>query len=74
MNWPASSDAMKAEGWEYDNDSTCRGCHLPIEWWISPAGKKTPVDVIPPVNPLKNNAELRDLHFKSCTERDRFKK
>jgi hypothetical protein len=74
MKWPATTNEMRAEGWQYDNDSVCRGCKAPIEWWISPKGRKTPINVVPPEDVLFSNEERRELHFSSCPERDWFKK
>ena len=42
---PEKKEDLVAAGWLYDNDATCRGCKEPIEWWISPAGKKMPMTV-----------------------------
>jgi hypothetical protein len=74
MKWPATCNEMYAAGWVYDNDATCRGCGAEIEWWISPAGKKTPVNTLPPENFIRSNLYLRGLHFASCPERDRFRR
>ena len=35
LKYPVTSDELKAEGYEYDNDGTCRGCQAQIEWWIT---------------------------------------
>jgi hypothetical protein len=71
--YPASSDELKAAGYEYDNDSACRGCQAPIEWWITPGGKKIPMSVIKPGDPLKTSAEVRQPHFVDCPEAANFR-
>jgi len=40
MKFPATSNELRAAGYEYDNDANCRGCGARIEWWITPNGKK----------------------------------
>lgn len=40
-------DEMMRAGYKYDNHSVCRGCRAEIEWWITPAGRKMPIDLMP---------------------------
>ena len=74
LKWPATSDEMKAAGYEYDNDSTCRGCEAPIEWWITPAGKKMPITVKKAGNVLLFSGEVREPHWASCPNAKDFKR
>ena len=62
MTWPKTSDQMKAEGYEYLNDSRCSGpnCREEIEWWLSPQGKRQPFSVRKAGNVLFNSGEVRN--------------
>lgn len=44
MPFPKTKDELTAAGYKYDNKSRCRGCNSEIEWWITPKGKKMPLD------------------------------
>ena len=46
MPLPTDKKALEAAGYVYDNDGTCRGCGLPIEWWITPNNKKMPMKLL----------------------------
>ena len=74
MKFPNTSDTLKAAGYEYDNDSTCRGCGEPIEWWITPRGKKLPMTVKKAGDPLKTSAEIREPHWATCPNAKEFRK
>lgn len=74
MKWPATKEEMLDAGWLYTNDGTCRGCKAPIEWWISPNGRKTPINIFCPEDVIFAHEETRESHFRSCPERDRFRK
>jgi hypothetical protein len=69
-----TSDQLKAAGYEYDNDATCRGCGEPIEWWITPKGKKMPMTVIKTATIQHATADVREPHWASCTARDQFRR
>lgn len=47
MAIPEKLEDLKAMGYVFDNEGTCRGCGEPIEWFITPRGKKMPMSVIP---------------------------
>ena len=59
---------------------TCRGCGAPIEWGLTEAGKKVPLD--PPekryVTGLQKGhyliVETWTPHFATCSKRDDFRK
>jgi len=74
MKWPATSNEMRAAGYEYDNDSNCRGCGQFIEWWISPKGTKMPISVLRSPHPLKSNEETRQPHFIDCSKAKDFRR
>lgn len=72
--WPITTNQLRADGWEYTNDSNCRGCGARMEWWISPGGKKTPMAIVPPKDPLFSNEEHRQPHFIDCPNVGDFRK
>jgi len=74
MKFPASSDELKAAGYEYDNDAVCRGCQAAIEWWITPNGKKMPMSVAKAGPVLKTSAEVRIPHWSDCPNAQDFRK
>lgn len=74
MKWPATSDQLKAAGYEYDNDSICRGCKESIEWWITPRGAKMPISVKETATIKHASADLREPHFSTCPNAEDFRK
>lgn len=74
MKFPASADELKAAGYEYDNDSACRGCQAPIEWWITPAGKKMPMTVKATGTLLKASGDVRVPHWSDCPNAKDFRR
>lgn len=63
MRFPRTPEEMVARGYQYDNDNVCRGCGADIEWWITPNGKKLPV-----------NVGTAEPHWSTCPDADRFRK
>jgi hypothetical protein len=75
MPVPNNSNDLKALGYVYDNDSHCRGCGAPIEWWITPKGKKMPLSaVIVGSLAAGNRKEILEPHWVSCPNADDFRK
>lgn len=75
MDWPVSSDELRKAGYLFDNDGTCRGCREPIEWWVSPSGKKMPMTVRKKdADLLHASAEVREPHFIRCPNAKDFRK
>lgn len=68
MAFPKTLDEMAPAGYSMDNDAVCRGCGDEIEWWITPTGKKIPM------NPMKAGSDAAIAHWATCTERDTFRK
>jgi hypothetical protein len=75
---PETKEALEAAGWVFDNEGRCRACREPIEWWISPAGKKAPMTV-----QVKKDGEgffakslglIRVSHFAVCPNADEFRR
>jgi hypothetical protein len=74
MNFPATSDELRKGGYEYSNDARCSGCHEPIEWWLTPAGKKMPMTVQKAGDVLKASGEIRVPHWGICPNASDFRK
>ena len=74
VKYPATSDELKRAGFEYTNDGVCRSCGAAIEWYVTPGGKKIPMSVIKPGDPLKTSAEFRQPHFADCPEASNFRR
>jgi hypothetical protein len=64
--FPETIDALKAAGYRFDSDGICRGCGTSIEWWITPRGKRMPMDV-----DQSGNVES---HFSTCPQAKEFRK
>ena len=67
MAFPKTADEMKAAGYVFDNDATCRGCGADIEWWITPRGSKIPMD------PMPRGVSEAIAHFTTCPDAKDFK-
>ena len=79
MPTPTKREDLVALGYVYDNDAFCRGCGAPIEWWITPKGKKMPMSV----NEIKDETcgfpqpilrVDRVPHFVDCPNADHFRR
>ena len=79
MAIPTKKEDLIALGWLFDNDAQCRGCGMPIEWWITPNGKKMPMTV----KEVKDESRAfpqpilrleRIPHWSDCPKADSFRK
>lgn len=66
-------------GFVYDNDAMCRGCRAPIEWWITPKGKKMPMSVVEikdesKVFPQPILRVIRVPHWGTCPNAEDFRR
>jgi hypothetical protein len=68
MAFPKTFDEMKAAGYKFDNDAECRGCGDAIEWWITPSGKKLPM------NPMTSGSSESVAHWATCSDAPSFRK
>jgi len=66
MPFPETTGELVKAGYKFDNQANCRGCGAAIEWWITPRGKKMPMDV-----DADGNAES---HWANCPEAKNFRK
>lgn len=67
MPFPKTADEMKAQGYTFSDDGTCKGCGDDIEWWKTPQGKNIPM------NPMPRGTNEAIAHWSTCTERDSFR-
>ena len=81
LKWPVTSDELKAAGYEYSDDGTCRGCQAPIEWWLTRGGKKMPMSILRASDRavgikamMKDPGDKRQPHFIDCPEVGKFRK
>jgi hypothetical protein len=68
MAFPRTLDEMTTAGYKFDNHATCRGCGDDIEWWITPTGKKIPMNI------MDRGASTATAHWATCPEQDSFRK
>ena len=68
MAFPKTSDELKAAGYVFDNDATCRGCGDEIEWWKTPSGKSMPF------NPMPSSSTPAIAHWATCSDAPSFRK
>jgi hypothetical protein len=66
MPFPQTLDELRFAGYKFDEHSHCRGCDAVIEWWITPAGKKMPMDV--------TDSGAVTSHFATCPKAREFRK
>jgi hypothetical protein len=74
LKFPATSDELKAAGYEYTGDANCRGCGETIEWWITNGGKKMPMSVRSTATIQHATGDVREPHFVSCPNASDFRK
>jgi len=67
MAFPKNANEMKAANYRFDDYATCRGCDDEIEWWITPTGKKIPM------NPMPRGTSEAIAHWITCIESDLFR-
>lgn len=67
MSFPRTFDEMKAAGYTFSNDATCRGCGDDIEWWETPNGKKLPM------NPMTSGSSEAKAHWATCSDAPSFR-
>lgn len=75
---PTGKADLESLGYVFDNEAYCRGCGQPIEWWITPKGKKMPMSVKEvrerdsPIAPIKEIQRIP--HWSDCPKADSFRK
>jgi hypothetical protein len=71
---PEKREDLVAMGYVYTGDGKCRDCHVRVEWWIKPNGKRVPLTVHEEGSGLMQEHTgrvgfFRKLHFLHCPER-----
>lgn len=66
MPFPATTEELKQAGYKFDRCAYCRGCGALIEWWITPHGKRMPMNV--------SEDGKAEAHWATCPQADRFRK
>lgn len=68
MPFPKNLDEMKAFGYRFADNGTCKGCGEDIEWWVTPRGKNIPM------NPMQGGSSEAVSHFATCSDAPLFSK
>lgn len=63
MGFPDSVEGLKLCGYKYQRSAECRGCQAPIDWYVTPAGKKIPM-----------NQDTAKPHWATCTVAGTFRR
>jgi hypothetical protein len=66
MPFPETTTELVNAGYRFDNGANCRGCGASVEWWITPKGKRMPMDV-----DADGNCEP---HWSTCPNAKEFRK
>jgi hypothetical protein len=83
MPLPEKKEALEAAGWVFDNEAKCSGCGAPVEWWITPNGKKMPMrvwaldergEVIKDGSLIRPFSFVRRSHFADCPNAADFRR
>jgi hypothetical protein len=67
MSYPTTYTEATRQGYKLTNTALCRLCGAEIEWWITPQGKRAPIDSC--IDP-----EAFRSHFASCPFAPAFRK
>ena len=67
MAFPKTFDDMRPAGYAFQNDGVCKGCGADIEWWLTPLGKKIPMD------PMDRGVSPAKPHWSTCPEAESFR-
>jgi hypothetical protein len=65
MEFPATRAKLTAVGYRFTFEGQCRGCKALIEWWISPAKARIPLEAV--------TAQSLRAHFESCPNAAEFR-
>lgn len=68
MPFPKTLDELRATGYAFNGHGECRGCGDALDWYITPNGKKMPM------NHMDKGTDPAVPHWTTCTERDSFRK
>lgn len=63
MAFPEDEKEAEAQGYQFDNEARCRGCGEAISWWITPNGKRMPM----------NLCEFKP-HWSTCPQAEQFRR
>ena len=66
MPFPQTLDELRAAGYRFEGHAHCRGCNRVIEWWVTPHGKRMPMDV--------TDSGKAEAHWATCPKVDQFRK
>jgi hypothetical protein len=68
MNFPKNRREMIAQGYMPAGRDRCRVCPVTIEFWITPYGRRIPMNSMP------SDDSLAVSHYATCKEPERFRR
>lgn len=75
---PKSKEGLQDAGYVFDFETHCRACGALIEFWITPRGKRMPMDVIPVKATDNFFAPVKEFeriaHWASCPNAKDFRR
>jgi hypothetical protein len=65
MPFPKTESELAAQGYVFENRARCRAesCQAEIEWWLTPKGKRIPLDPC-----------TMEPHWSTCPESGKFRR
>ena len=68
LSFPKNSTAMRFHGYAKSGEGRCQACGMSLEWWLSPAGNRMPM------NPMPDLLTPAVSHFATCPDAKRFRR
>lgn len=66
--FPKNSTELKFRGYTKSGNTHCQACGAPIEFWVTPTGKRIPINAMPEL------LTPAIAHWSTCTDPNRFRK
>lgn len=63
MQYPRTSDELKAAGYKFNGHGVCKNCGGDIEWWKTPKGKSIPM------NGMERGSSPAVPHWNTCEDK-----
>lgn len=68
MSFPKNRAEMLTQGYTPAGRDRCRSCSVVIEFWITPAKRRIPMNVMP------EDSSQAVSHYATCPEPERFRR
>jgi hypothetical protein len=66
IKWPATHDELVLAGWKFQKQTLCRACPVVIQWFYSPNGNPSPLELTPEDKYIS--------HFATCPNAKDFRR